>query len=83
MIEDMLRLGKEDNTVTGKDAQRLAPQSGRIEPSGVYATPQRLLISRGSFTNVLGSLGFVCETGDEELGELLPVLLVEAWLEFL
>jgi hypothetical protein len=40
--------------------------------------PQKLFISRGSFTNVLGSLGFVCGTAADELpveeGEL-PLLL--------
>jgi hypothetical protein len=83
VVEDTLRLRKEKNMVTGKDVPMVEPQLGRIEPSGVYAMPQKLEISLGSFTNVLGSLGFVCGTADElvEVGELL--LVVEARLLFL
>jgi len=86
MVEDTLRLGKEKIMVTGKDVPRVEPQLGRIEPSGVYAMPQKLDISFGFFTNELGSLGSVCSgaAADEllEAGELLP-LLVEARLLFL
>ena len=68
MVGDTLRLKKEKNTLTGKNVPRVQPQLGGIEPSGVYAMPQKLLISRGSFTNVLGSLGSVCGTTDELVG---------------
>ena len=65
----------------GKNVPRVEPQLGGMAPSGVYAMPQKLFISRGSFTNVLGSSGLVCETGlPDELDEL-P--LVAAWLLFL
>lgn len=59
----------------------MEPQLGGMEPSGVYAMPQKLFISRGSFTNVLGSLGLVCGTADElGVDEFLLLPLVAARL---
>jgi len=86
MVGDTLRLKKETNTLKGKNVPRVTPQLGGIAPSGVYAMPQKLFISRGSFMNELGSLGSVCGTADELVGvdELLLLLpLVAARLLFL
>lgn len=66
--------------VMGKDVPRVEPQSGRIEPSGVYAMPQKLDISFGFFSNVLGSLGSVCAGTADGLAEAGELLVVEARL---